>query len=1548
MIYILFFFIGYLFSLSTQTSISYLSSWTKKQIVNLREKILIEDVRNGEKEKVKKYLQEGLNPNIQSNIGETGLFIASQRGDEDIVKEFLYHRANPNITTAEGLSPLFIASKKGYDSIVRVLLFYGADPNICNKNGETALLMAVKNRKTRVMEVLLKEGVNPNILDNGGNSALVWASKKGDTEMVKELLWYSACPNIQMMVIRSGEKKRVEPFFENKYAFHKMDSEKKDYLNLQLSKAREELLQGGTTEVYLSDTPLMVACSQGNTEMVKVLLQSGVSPDQQDIFKNTALFCAMRTRNFHLIEDLIQSGANVHLKNIWGQTIFDIAKEIEEEENLCFLKEENEDFQRVIRIIEEKIAKDQLTFLNLVENIKVYNEFVESQGENCIILEWLAKGVNINSRYKLCKRTALMQASFLSYIKFVQMLLFHGADPNKEDKNGTTALMIASINGNLEVLKTLIQYGAKLDMRNMQGETALMLATKRGYSYIVNKLLEEGADPNIKNKEGQTVLMIACSCREVNIVEWLLNSEKVDLNHQDNQGNTALMCVASHPNVNVFCESIQIIRMLMKKGANPNIKNNENETALMGAINGKSLKSVEVLLNFGSDYRIKSQSGDTALMRAQKGQDRNILEVILQKVNKDSLLEYVNQGNFQGVAELLERRVDLDVRYENEQTALMIATHNRQSDIVHFLLICHADVKMKDSKGQTALDIAKSKGFEEIEKMIQQRIYDDEFLSKVIYGDNGGVSDLLDKISHVNIQNKSGETALMMASKMNHLTIVQTLLSHKVEVNRQDNEGQTALMKSCDAKIIKALLEAGADPNIQDKDEETVLTIVARTKNQRLEEEEPQYARGGERALRQIDCVEIAKILRQAGANLDIQNNRGQTALIVALEWDNIEVAQVIMEGLYNPNICDKDNNTALIIASRNREVSIVESLLKKGANRCIQNRHGNTALIFAIIYNYTEIVKCLLDLSQADICKEMVNVCDEDGDSPLINAIVNEVDLEIMEILIKNGADVNESDRELRTALMIATKAGCIEMVKILLENKADPNKEDGERRTALWIASQKGFLKIVRLLLQYEASLMTTNWRGESIYEVIPEGKKEELGRIIDEHEFFQSIQNDSYFVVDKMLKGNYVDINTQGKKEQTALMMACQMGYSMTIKILLKNRPHLNMRDEQGQTALMLATRNGCPKIVEKLLKKGADPNIRDRHGQTALILASQNGNEKIVSILLNQGADPNIESEGQETALSLSAKRGYKNIVKSLLAYQANLPKLNQNHPKLFFIQWRSALKRAHQAREFLEDKKENHAKQKEVQRQMREDALKLERMQKKPRIFLEKLQELAQRKIPLKKYPHVTVHVSFSSKSGIQVPLEKEIGGGEDRVIASHCVLGHKREGYKIDIQIDPAIQDIVILSNLENHEIDRVVEFIIINEMAQAFEAIDQENPQRKGMSQEEKEEVEWKSQVVSILSMKEEYQKEKEFEGMIKAFSKVIDSGKVGLQYRGSQQSSSEDEKQALDNILEIVKKGENREKETFVLIQSMNKNEIPLQYSLKASRSVKILYSA
>lgn len=240
--------------------------------------------------------------------------------------------------------------------------------------------------------------------------------------------------------------------------------------------------------------------------------------------------------------------------------------------------------------------------------------------------------------------SSLLEEASNGNIKKVKELLDKGANPNIVDNIGNTPLMLAAHNGHKKIVKLLLIKGANLDTANIFGDTALTTVVFQALfsprcEGIVKLLLNAGTrNIDFKNGDGRNSLMIAVSGMHVEIVKLLLK-KGANPNVVDNIGNTSLMrlCInkAIYPPY-----QLEIAKLLIKAGTNINAKNIYEETALMNSVSAENENIVCLLLNNNiDDINAKNNKKYTALLTVACRGHKKIVKLLLNKDAKIDILD---------------------------------------------------------------------------------------------------------------------------------------------------------------------------------------------------------------------------------------------------------------------------------------------------------------------------------------------------------------------------------------------------------------------------------------------------------------------------------------------------------------------------------------------------------------------------------------------------------------------------------------------------------------------------------------------------------------------------------------------------------------------------------------------------------------------------------------------------------------------------------------------------------------------------------------------
>ena len=222
-------------------------------------------------------------------------------------------------------------------------------------------------------------------------------------------------------------------------------------------------------------------------------------------------------------------------------------------------------------------------------------------------------------------------------------LIEHGANIEGEDVFGSTPLIKAIERNDEKMFDFLVSNGADVNGENIFEQSALLLAVKYRRFELAKKLVIKGANVNKVSKNNGTTPLFECVVEDnAELLEFFLDEGKGNPNARKFDGYTALMQACRNNN-------FRMVRMLVKRGAKLDEKNDEGVTALMLACNGGDYNIVEYLIDSGADYTIKNIRGHDVFEYANYSLAEFIREVIKRKETREKVKDFKNKiGKFFG------------------------------------------------------------------------------------------------------------------------------------------------------------------------------------------------------------------------------------------------------------------------------------------------------------------------------------------------------------------------------------------------------------------------------------------------------------------------------------------------------------------------------------------------------------------------------------------------------------------------------------------------------------------------------------------------------------------------------------------------------------------------------------------------------------------------------------------------------------------------------------------------------------------------------------
>jgi len=462
------------------------------------------------------------------------------------------------------------------------------------------------------------------------------------------------------------------------------------------------------------------------------------------------------------------------------------------------------------------------------------------------------------------------------------------------------------------------------------------------------------------------------------------------------------------------------------------------------------------------------------------------------------LSDAVRSGDKAAVRALLRTRVTVDAPDPDGTTPLIWAAHSHDVEMVSLLLAAHAKASAANRYGVTPLAVAAGNGDAPI------------------------VGALLKAGADPNTANGDGETALMSAARSGSVDAVKMLLARGADPNAKERWLQeTALMWAASEnhpEVVKVLLEAGARVNEKSWVTDTPVLEFPKSGGPNIP-----FPKGGWTAVfyaARDNAIGALRVMADAGADLNVQDPEGATALVIAIINLHYDAAALLLDKGANPNLVD---------------ITGMGPLYATVNMNTLQWIQGRPAPALSGAVDAAALVNKLIDKG-ADVNARLVKPplkrhhdfqSDRfmgDGGTPLFRA-ARLGDITLARILLERGADPFIAKKDGTTSLMIAAgvalaavrgedpnlvkpdEQGSIEIIKLLLDRGVDINAANDVGTTALIGAVLSGQgagngtrEKLVSFLVERGAKLDWTDKKGMTALDHARAGEGAKLNRVVD----------------------------------------------------------------------------------------------------------------------------------------------------------------------------------------------------------------------------------------------------------------------------------------------------------------------------------------------------------------------------------------------------------------------------------------------------------------
>jgi uncharacterized protein len=436
------------------------------------------------------------------------------------------------------------------------------------------------------------------------------------------------------------------------------------------------------------------------------------------------------------------------------------------------------------------------------------------------------------------------------------------------------------------------------------------------------------------------------------------------------------------------------------------------------------------------------------------------------------LIDAVKSGDRDAAMALLARRVDVNAPEADGTTALHWAVQRNDLELVTRLIRAGAKVNVTNDYGSTPMSEA------------------------AVVASAPLLEALIEAGADVESPNADGQTALMVVARTSQVDAARLLIRRGANVNAVERwRGQTALMWAAaqgQPAMVRELVAHGADVNAR--------STVNNWQRQVTAEPRAIYRPAGGLtpllyAARE-GCVECARLLAEAGADLNLADPEGISPLLMAVINTRFDLAAFLIDKGANPNQWDLWGRAPLYAAvdlntiprggrpdrpslDETSSLQVIERLLDAGAN---PNARLRLAPPFRNIGNDRGLDGMLTT-----------------GTTPLLRA-AKALDAPALRLLLAKGADVKITNSRGMTPTMAAAGLGSvdadtrgiyttedvqlrsIESLKVLLAAGGDINAKDARGLTALHEAARWGWNDVVTFLVAQGADLNAKDNRGNT----------------------------------------------------------------------------------------------------------------------------------------------------------------------------------------------------------------------------------------------------------------------------------------------------------------------------------------------------------------------------------------------------------------------------------------------------------------------------------
>lgn len=968
----------------------------------------------------------------------------------------------------------------------------------------------------------------------------------------------------------------------------------------------------------LGETALHIACTRGNVNVVRMIIDQGFDPIIKDNVGNIPVHIAFRNGQSEIVTEILKSSYYGVATTLVLLKLFGRPQEIVSKHNIVCQKQDR-DGNSIMHMI--CISNDNPELAKMMVDMGCRPNLVNNDGDTALHI--------------VCRNGNIDMA--------ISLLSSDECGINLQNKDGNTPLHIACRKGHAALVEILVKKNPNMTLLNAQGRSAVYEAfhtnVKLGWLVntrctitdeqvslcgkcdlpMLNQLLDADVHPSLLFQEvfsnARNIFhIVSGQLGDFNALKFLseLQDASCYVMTKDCNGWTALHHACSYGLPDIVSYLVNKYDSLLT------LQTNDGKTPLHVSFNPcsteeKTLSMVKILTaNSKCDCNVRDNDGNTPIMHLVC--NRPFLTTVIQYLVEECLC-------------------DLSLTNHNGDTVFHLACGNVPVNSETLIKNC-GDPCSKNNEGNTALHLACRYGHEQIVKSLIHQpnnglyVQNAEFLTPLEVAEEHCKFKMVSLLIYAMYDSidDNRSTPLHIACQARNVSLAKKILDMNFNVTSADKYGDTPLHLACregSIQLVKLLIEHdGCDFDYQNVSGDTPLHAACESRNQ-----------------------VVVNIVLNKCQFPHRKNNAGLSPFQVALQNNNLEIAYILLENKeavqvlathFMQDTADINGWTPLHYACYYGHSDIVADLVNDlGSNPNAKTLNGISPLQLACHSDCSDEIVLKIATFLITVAK-----CDPDaliysGDTLLIHLLkTNNCRHNVMMYLIleyRCGLLIADSDGN--TALHIACSLTLDPTIinTIISVNESSPRIRNNEGNTPLHLACiNQCTIAVQNLLTTRKCGLYMTNDALCTPFQCA-------------------KIRNNQVIML-LLIKEMYVIRDEHGN---SPLHLTCQRRDCQLAKFIIEEKFNVSVRNDHGDTPLHLACRNGHTDLVHILIHAKSDLEAKNKNGNTPLNVACMGASLPVVKALVEINCDIMNKNNDGDLCLHHVCRMGCLPIVKLII-------------------------------------------------------------------------------------------------------------------------------------------------------------------------------------------------------------------------------------------------------------------------------------------------------